>query len=837
MGRKKRDKSRQTERNDTSPASRWDSLTPATKHVGAMILLVVLSFAFFWPLHFGSRDLVSSDTINWRASAQSVIEYEEETGRYALWATNVFGGMPAYMITYRKAVPQVDSLINALRRVIWPSSHFVFLLVGTYLLAFYLTRDTLAGLLAAVAYGFTTYIPIILIAGHNTKFVALTMAPWLLLAFVYVLRRPGPLSFLLFAVSLSVNLRAGHFQITYYILFVALIWWCSVGIAALKASDWRPFLRSTAWLIAGGLVAALMVAQPYLAQFEYKAFTIRGAGPGGGVGGMAWEYAMGWSQGIGELLTLVIADAYGGADAYWGGKPLTAGPHYLTGLVVLLAVYGVLRSRGVTTRALAVSTVLMTLFALGSNLSFVNRLMFDYFPFFDAFRVPETWLAAVALVTAILAGFGVKEMASRTDASASLRSPAAVGYLASIAVVVLILVVGRGALEFEKPGERESIVQQIARSNNLSPGDPRVARAADEISAERRSDRQDRFTDDALRTMLILLLAGGAWLLYHRGSIGRPLLQLIVILLVLVDLWGVDRRYLNESVLPRTTPGEQRIPQYAFDQYILEQGGGDTGRFRVLSLEGNPTTTARPSYYYESLSGYHGAKLRLYQDFLEELLITPQGTLGLNALRMFNTRFVISRSPIPSSRNVFDDPQTGFSVYELSGSLPRSFFVETVGIEASAQDLWDRLRSEGFDPSVTALMLEDPDLDPAPIDSGSVATAVVSEYSPRKISIDVETDAKRLLVVSEVFYPAGWKAFVDDEEVSIHQVNYLLRGVVVPPGSHRVEMRFDPASHRVGVWLAAGSTALVYAMLILLTINVWRRRPRAESGEPEKVEE
>jgi hypothetical protein len=792
--------------------------------------LVLVSLSFFSSLHFGGKSLAGSDTVNWRATANSVIEYEEATGEAALWATNVFGGMPAYMIRYAAAVPQIDTLIGFARRVMWPSSHFIVLLAGMYLLVFFLTRNRLAGVLSAVAFGLTTYLPILLATGHNSKFVSLCFAPWLLLAFAFALRRPGVLASALFAVALAVNLRAGHFQITYYVLFVALIWWLAEGVAAYSSGQLSRFGRVSASLVFGGVFAGLMVAQPYLAQFEYKAYTIRGSAPGGAAGGLSWDYAMGWSQGVAELLTLAVADAFGGSELYWGPKTFTAGPHYLTGIVVFLAAAAVVRRREAWVRSLGVAAVVMIFFSLGSNFAILNRAMFNFFPLFSAFRVPETWLAAVALVVAVLAGAGVDSIVRDPLKSLTLRSPIAIGYLALIGGLLVLGLAGDAVLSFERPGERANIAQQIARSNNVPDSDPRVAQAAEQVMDEARTGRQDKLATDAWRSFIFLLVAGGLYLLFRNGRFGAPVLQIAVTLLVLVDLWTVDRRYFNSDRMTGSSDVVESIPEFAFDRYVKQRADASSDRFRVLSLEGAPTQTARPSYFYESLSGYHGAKLRLYQDFLEHILVTPEGRLNVAALRMMNTRFVVSRSPIGASAAVFEDEQTGFSVYELGDALPRAYFVDSLAVTPLADDAWSALNAPDFEPARVAFVEETLDIPASRPDFADVPTAVVESYGPRRIAVRVNTQRKRLLVLSEVYYPAGWTATIDGDPTHIHRVNYLLRGVTVPPGEHEVLFAFEPASHRIGIWISAASTLLTYGLLLVLGWIHVRRRP-ADFGE------
>ena len=632
----------------------WDRLPTSRQHGVCLVVLLVLGVLFAAPTLFSGKSLIGGDTVQWRAMAESSLAYEEEAGRHALWVPNAFGGMPAYMVSYPNRIPQLDTVATLLRGLFWPLSHFAFLLAGTYLLGFFLTRSPWSGVLAASAYGLTTYLAVILPAGHNTKFIALCFAPWLVLAFAYALRKPKLLSGLFFAIAFAVNLRAGHVQITYYFAFLMGVWWLVEAVGAVRHGRLGAFGRATGFLALGSVLGLLMVAQPYLIQAEYKAFTIRGAATGGEAsGGLAWDYAMGWSQGWGELVTLAVADAYGGSALYWGPKTFTGGPHYVGGIVLLLAGLALWRVRRNAVWAFGIAAFLMTLFSLGEHFEGLNRLMFNVFPLFDAFRVPETWLSAVAFALAVLAGFGLA-YAGRPEATAKAEGEKtrALYTAAGVAVgVALVLFLLKGVFfDFERPGEAQQVAQQLAANNNVSPDDPRVTQAAQQYLQGVEEERQAKFSGDALRTLVFLLLAGGLLVLYRRGTVPAWAMQAALALLVMIDLLGVDRRYFSEDDLTEAEVSEAEIPELGFDRFILDQraAAGGPGRFRVLSLEGLPDRTARPSYFYESLSGYHGAKLRLYQDFLEHLLVDPAtGQINENGLDLMGTRYVVARGRLP----------------------------------------------------------------------------------------------------------------------------------------------------------------------------------------------
>jgi hypothetical protein len=818
---------------DTSTEKWWE--VRRTRDAFSVILLVVVSLAFFAPIHFQGKRLYGGDTVNWKATAQSVLEYRESTGEEPLWAANTFGGMPAYMISYPPAVPNVDSLLRQLRVLLWPSAHLFILLLGVFVLVRWVTGRPFAALLSAVAFGFTTYLSLILVAGHNSKFVALAYAPWMILAFTYLLKRPTLLASLIFAVAVAVNLRASHVQITYYVLFGLGVWWVWSTVSSVREKDRAIAWKRTGLLVLGGVIGLMMVAQPYLSVFEYKQYSIRGAG---GSGGLALDYAMGWSQGIGELVTLIIADAYGGGSAYWGPKQFTAGPHYVGGLVVLLAVVGIVRNRSVMTRSLAAAAGLMVLFSLGENFALLNEAMFHFFPFFNSFRVPETWLSTVALLLAILAGIGAAELLDELKAhSGGLWSLRSVRVAVVLVGAVAVLWVGRDQMfSFEREGEADRIAAQIAQANSVRVDDPRIRGAVEDVQVRLAEDRRAAFDGDAVRTLLFLLAGLGAIALASRRTLPFSLLPMILALLVLADLWSVDRRYLNEDRMQTAGTLEDQVIEYGFDRFLMEKAEeeGGEGSFRVLSLEGNPTVTARPSYFHESIGGYHGAKLRLIQDFFDELMVGEDGRLNPLAMRLMDVEYVIGTNPPAGFVPVFGDDRTGLTVFADTLSPGRAFLVDEVVELPSDAAVMAAIRSNGFDPRQAAATTEDIAIsDEAPAFGSSKVN--VFEHGPRRIAVQVETESTRLLVLSEVYYPAGWTARVDDQPTPIHRVNHLLRGVVVPAGSHEVVFEFEPQSHRIGVMLAGASTGVVYLLIVLLGVAEFRRRrsPKGRDAGPQ----
>lgn len=818
-------------------ANAWGRLPAWVQHAVCIGFLLVVALGFFAPTTIGGLSLAGGDTVKWRATAEAMLQAEAETGRLPLWSPNVFAGMPGFMIHYPPQVPGVDTLLTTLRGWgLWPVAHMMALLLGTYLLVVFLTRAKLAGVIAAVGFGLTTYLPIILEAGHNTKFIALAYAPWLLLGFAAVIRRPpgtrkalSTLLMLAFAIAAAVNLRAGHVQITYYVVFVAAFWWIAEGITAFREKQLPTFAASTGLLLLGSALAVAMVAHPYLPQSEYKAYTIRAAGPGGG---LAWDYAMMWSQDWGELATLLVPNAYGGGgQTYWGAKPFTAGPHYVGPIILMLAAIGLLGVARRSVFAFGVAALVMVGFSLGENFALLNRPAFALLPLFDAFRVPETWLSVVALMLALLAGWGAYYLARReaTFEAEHRKQRIAYGAMGGVAALtVLLFVLGGSVFSFERPDERETIRQAAAQQFQASPSDPQVVQVADNFLAEIRAERASLLRADAGRTLLFLALGAALVVLALRRKIPSYAALAGLALLVAIDLWGVGRRYFNEDspALTRRADVAAAIPRTQADLWIVERvrEAGGPGHFRVLPP--SPTTNGLPSFFYESIGGYHGAKLALIQEYFDDLLPDDSTGYNRNALDLLAARYVVAPGVVPGTEPVFRDEQTGLVVAENPTALPRAFFVDAVEVIPDAEARKARLRDRSLNLRTTAV-LETPAPQgfasgPTP-DSGDVSVRL-ERFRPDEIVWEVETDRPRLLVVNEIYYPAGWHADLDGAEVPILRANHLLRAVPVPEGRHFVTMRFRPPLHDTSVLVSTLASLFVYGLALVLGGLLWYRR-------------
>lgn len=757
-------------------------------HAAALLFLLLVP-AFLLPeTTFQGKQLAQHDILQWRAGAESLIRHQAETGEQALWATNQFGGMPAYVISNVGILTSLDSLVNRYGRIIFPYVYYLFLLTGAYVFLLSFGCRPLAAVFGATLIGVTTYIPVILGAGHNTKFYAYTWLPWLLVGFHWILRNrllQGGIFFLFF---LSLHLRAGHPQVTYYFLFLMAIWWVAELVAAIRAKDTTPILKQTGVLAAGVVIALMTVLPQYWALNEYSTYSIRGGSAMTGETGLDQTYAFVWSQGWGELLTLVVPNLYGGGgELYWGPKPVTSGPHYLGVFAALFFLVALFGKKDRTDRIFIGAGAVGMLFSLGNHFGLLNNLMFAYFPAFDKFRTPEMWLMMTCFAWAVPA-------ARAFDRDWSVKSVVTGGGALLGLALLAWMSVGTGSA-FERDGERTRIQQQIAQSNNVSPEDPRVRQAATQYLSTVKPKREDAAKSDFLRLFILGGIGLGLMTAVVRKSLKKEHAAIAMVLVSGYDLVSVGKRYIPESAFqPRVGDmGEVlRAQTRDIDRWLADHTQtGEGWSYRVLPLSENPFNNAIPSFHYASLGGYSGAKLRSFQDIVDHALFTGPAGIHIGILNMMNVKYITYNAPVQLPGFELVHESEGTYVLENRNVMPKAWFADRVMTVATEIEAMEAVTSVLDDARSVAVVQS-----ATPIETDSGGTAIVTEYGPHRIVVKTEHDAGGFLVLGEVFYPAGWSATVDGVPAEILPTNYLLRGLRVPAGGRQVVLTFEPA------WLA-----------------------------------
>ncbi|RAK64082.1 YfhO family protein [Hymenobacter edaphi] len=851
-----------------APQPLWSRLLP---HLLAVAFLLVLAVLYFSPIVFGGKTLSQHDIVQFNGGAREALLFRENTGQEALWTNSMFSGMPTYLISTRFPGDLTVYLTSIFTFGLPPivANLFAALFCG-YLLFAALGMRPLVALVGAVAIGFTSYNLIILAAGHNSKSYALAYAPLVLAGLLVTFRRNWLAGGVLFALGLTMNIRANHLQITYYLLLLVLVFGIVELIFALREKRLAEFLRNTAVLAVGALLAVGVSFGRLYTTAEYGKYSIRGrselktpapAQPGQAPAaaeeagsGLDHDYAFSYSYGVGETLTLLIPNYYGGASTsklaadsntgkalsgmvdpaqldqylagmptYWGDQPITSGPVYVGAVVVLLFVLGVFVADRRTRTWLLAATLFSIVLAWGKNFASFNDLMFDFFPGYNKFRAVSMALTIAQLAMPLLAVLALaRVLRARPAAAAPLVAGLpvaqkdtpevaglrrhlllAVGITAGLCLLALVFSLGS---DFAGPVDSQ-----------LPQGFPLDAL---------RQDRAALLRTDVFRSIFFIVATAGVLWFYLSRKLGLTLAAALVGLLVLADLWTADKRYLGEGNFTTQTVTEQFAPTKADEQILADK----TLHYRVLNLA-NPFNDAQTSYLHKSIGGYHGAKLRRYQELIERQIspemqqlfqqLSTTGQVGNpRVLNMLNARYFIS------------PPQQNGETQAIpnAGALGNAWFVSKVQpVQNPDQEI---AALSTFDPATTAVV----DVSKFPQTTTSYdpagSTIQLTSYSPNELKYNANAARPGLVVFSEIYYADGWNAYLDGQLVPHLRANYVLRALPVPAGRHTIEFKFEPKEYRLGNIISMVSSVLLFLVVIGGVVFVLRRGSPPAAAAP-----
>ena len=798
-------------------------LSQNKQHIIALAVLFVLPLVLYSAIFFGGQQFFGNDVLQWRAGSESVIEHiENNDGEHPLWATNMFSGMPSYTLHEPAAVPNIDTIIKKLSGDTQPLPFYWVLLGGLY--SFFVIQGfrPLTSTAGAIFIGFTTYLPIIIEAGHYNKFLAFAFIPWMLVGYGLLSKSDKKWwGVFIFALSITLELRANHPQVTYYFLYLLGFWWLFDSIIKYRAGQLKQWGLRTGLMIGGGLLAILCSLEGYLTLYEYSQFSTRAGSTlaGAGGSGLDLQYAFRWSQGFKELLTLIIPGIFGGgsAEAYWGPKPFTAGPHYLGAITFVLALIGIFRyKKNIKYLFLGVGTLTM-LFSLGHHFRLLNEFMFNYVPYFNKFRTPEMWLIVSVFCFSVLAVYGIHSLTALARNKHESLKPLYAPLGIALAIGVIFTFANESVLSFEKPGERQQLARQVAQQNNVSPQNPQVQqRVSQFINSRMKPERKEIAQQDATRYFILALLAGGLIIAFYKRRLGVGFFLAGLIILAAYDMLSVGNRYVNEKKLVSDNfDAEQMLAQKKrpIDEFLESNVQTDQPYpYRVFPLLDNPFNNAVPAAFYPSIGGYSGAKLSYYQDMIDAVL-TKDGTINMPVLDMLNVKYVTYNQPLPfpNMQQVYN--QNNSVVMENTDVLPKAFFVDSVALASTPQAAVDKLNSASFNPGEWAIVESD---QKPTVQADSKASVQVTSYQANEIVLQSERSTPGFMVLSEIWYPAGWEATIDDESTKIYKTNFVLRGLKVPAGQHQITLRFEPNS----VYWGHLFSWIGHAMLLCLGIGV-----------------
>ena len=814
----------------------------------AVLLFAVLAFAYFFPADIEGRILYRHDSSAGRGAGQEGIEYLQKTGERSRWTNALFGGMPTYqMAPSYSSTDLLTKAVNAFHLWLPENVWYVF----AYLLGFYILlrafdfRQHLAAL-GSIIWAFSTYFLIIIAAGHIWKVWALAYLPPMIAGIVLAYKGKYLWGFLLTAIFTAFEINANHVQMTYYYLFIILFMVIGWFIEAIRKKELVKFAKATAICIAGAAIGVCINLSNLYHTWQYSQESMRGKSElvkknsGNQTNsGLERDYITQWSYGIDETWTLLVPNTKGGASVplsesekamehadnnfipiyqqigqYWGEQPGTSGPVYVGAFVMMLFILGLFIVKGAIKWSLLAATILSILLSWGRNFMGFTDFFLDYIPMYAKFRTVASILVIAEFTIPLLAMLALKKLMDEPEQLKPRMKYVGISFLLTGGIALLFSVMPSMFFDsFISSSEMRAI--QSLPAEYIQP-----------LVANLTEMRQAVFTADALRSFYIILVGTGILLAFMIGKLKKEYAIGIILVLCLVDLWTVNKRYLNDSMFVPKSEREAPQQKTQTDELILRDQSLD---YRVLNLASNTFNENETSYYHKSIGGYHAAKLRRYQEMIEQY-INPEmqslfGAVSKAAgdmtlvngdsicpvLNMLNTKYFIL--PLQGGQTV---PLQNPYVYGNAWMVDKIQYVNNANEEMAAVGKID-LRHEAVADAKFKSQLGEAIAQ----DTASVVT--ITEYEPNRLKYYVNTGKGGVLVFSEIYYP-GWTATVDGEPVELGRVDYILRALNIKPGKHEVELAFFPTSVNTTETIAY----LAYVVLLLIIAGAvfieWRKR-------------
>ena len=816
----------------------------------AVLLFAVLAFAYFFPADIEGRILYRHDASAGRGAGQESVEYLQKTGERSRWTNALFGGMPTYqMAPSYKSTDKLGSMIKIYHLFLPENVWYVF----AYLLGFYILlrafdfRQHLAAL-GSIIWAFSTYFLIIIAAGHIWKVWALAYLPPLIAGLVLAYRGKYLWGFLLTAIFTAFEINANHVQMTYYYLFIILAMVIAWLVDAIRNKQYVHFAKATGVSIAGAAIGVCINLSTIYHTWQYGQESMRGKSElvkknsaNQTNSGLERDYITQWSYGIDETWTLLVPNAKGGASVpmseskiamekadpnyesiyqqigqYWGEQPGTSGPVYVGAFVMMLFILGLFIVKGPMKWALLAVTILSILLSWGRNFMGFTDFFLDYVPMYSKFRTVASILVIAEFTIPLLAMMALKKFLDEPELMKPRMKFVGISFLLTGGIALLFSMMPSMFFDsFISSSEMRAL--STLPQEHIAP-----------LTSNLIEMRKAVFTSDALRSFYIILVGTGILLAMTFGKLKKEYGVGLILVLCLVDLWTVNKRYLNDDMFVPQSEREAPQQMSQTDELILRDTTLD---YRVLNLASNTFNENETSYYHKSIGGYHAAKLRRYQEMIEQY-ISPEMQATMNAvaeaggdmtqvkgdsiypvLNMLNTRYFIF--PIQGGQTVpLQNPY----------AFGNAWFVDKVSYAKNANEEIlavgrINLRHEAVADEKFKAQLGDG------VAQDTLSMVTIKSYEPNQLTYDVNSGKGGVVVFSEIYYP-GWTATIDGEPAELGRVDYILRALNVKPGKHEVVLSFFPKSVDTTETIAY----LAYGILILVLAGAafmaYRRRQK-----------
>jgi hypothetical protein len=806
-----------------SSPSFLSSLSPTTRDLLCVGLLYLVTLILFRAIVFENAAFSSeTDTANAVALAKVGDEIKEKEGVDPTWMPGLFSGMPTFGNVHYVPhdVSYLQKVVVAVLKVLYLNSYWgwfpvFYLLSGVFM--FLLMRvwkfSRPAALLAAITFMLSPYAIGLAGEGHGSKLMALTYLPLVFLLTYTLFERRDLLSFGLLSAGIGTLLLTNHMQIVYYVFMTLGLYLLYQVVADVKTT---PLLvgKKVALFIGALAIGLCISSYIYLSVYEYSTFSIRGGGTAGSTGGLTYDYATAWSWSPWEIITLFIPSFFGfQLPYYWGPiQPWTNSTVYVGLLPVVLSIVALVYRRNRTTVFFALLTLIVLLISFGRNFSLFYEFLFNVLPFFNKFRAPAMILHLLAFTLAILGGYGLSFLMESREKSESVNvDKLRKAILYTMAVVGGLLVIG---VLF-----KSTIYETLSGSMFLKEGEAQryqqeYGARAPQIISQLKQARFDLLWKDYMKFAVMALAIGGIMIAYFNKKIQAGLFSGALLAVLLVDLMTIDAKLISPK--PHKAI-EEGFRMDATVSYLKQQ----PGLFRVFPI-GELFMSNNFAYHgLQSIGGYSPAKLKIYQTMIDSCLYSgpsPDFPLNMNIINMLNVKYLVAKGRLPEDRfQLVNVDETGKTLtYANPGALPRAFFVGKASVAGNDSEVFAALNSAAFNPARTAVLFKSP---PQEIQAPESSHVEITEYKSNAITTKAYTSSTALLVLGEVYYPAGWRAFIDGMDAEIYRTNYILRSVVVPAGEHEIRFTFEPTYYRAG-WMLTNAAWGVVALCIL--IGLWR---------------
>lgn len=827
----------------------------------AILAFVLLSFAYFFPADIENRILFQHDTAAGAGAGQEVKEYYEQTGERSRWTNSLFGGMPMYQIA-----PSYDST----KSLQWVQKAYqLFLpdyvcLTFMLMLGFYILLRVfgipvwLAGL-GGIMWAFSSYFFILISAGHIWKFITLAYVPPTIAGIVLAYRGKLLWGGILTALFVALQITSNHVQMSYYFFFVILFFVGAYFEKAWRTKTLPQFFKASAVLIVAALVGIAANVSNLYHTYAYSKETMRGKSELVQTGdaakqtssGLDRDYITQWSYGIDETLTLLVPNFKGGASAalsqsetamskanpmysslygsltqYFGTQPMTSGPVYVGAFVLFLFVLGCFIVKGPLKWALIGATFFSIVLSWGKNFMPLTDFFIDYVPLYNKFRAVSSILVIAEFTIPLLAIFALKRLLEEPEILKQEKKPLGISLLLTAGIALLLAVapgsIGSGYVPAQEAQMLQNAVnQQMIPANELSG-----------ILANLGEIRAELVSSDALRSFIIIGIGCSLLWLYASGKLRSSLTIAGITILCLADMWGVNKRYLNDAQFVPHSIRTETFTKTNTDELILQDTSLD---YRVLNFATSTFDDNNTSYWHKSVGGYHPAKLRRYQEMIEhhispemqaayKAIATAGGEMDsvdankFRVLNMLNTKYFI----FPAGQQRQTVPILNPHAYG------NAWFVNKVQYVNNANEEIDALDS--IIPTETAVVdarFKDVLKGTTESYKDSLSSICLTSYAPNRLTYETNNAQDGIAVFSEIYYPDGWHVTIDGQPAELARADYILRTMHVPAGQHTIEMRFDPTSLHVTEGIAYGALALLVIGIIVAVLIAKRKYVKA----------